>query len=111
MPTVDFEKEMADFVGSSQGGSPIKEIYKIIPTLNNQQIRVLMCLRYYIRKYSPELDPLSSFIQDYLQNMGKNKNLGFLQSNQLRSLLKAYTQDEMLRGIKISSTNIKEGEQ
>lgn len=111
MPIVDFEKEMSDFIGSSQGGSPIKDIYKIIPTLTNQQIRVLTCLQYYIKKYSPNLDPLKEYINDYLSKMSKNKNLGFLQSNQLRSLLKAYTQDEMLRGIKISSTNMREGEQ
>jgi hypothetical protein len=37
--------------------------------------------------------------------MAENKNLGLLSSKVLQNLLSAYTQNEYLRGIKVSTVN------
>jgi hypothetical protein len=105
MAAVDFEKEFADFVNTTNNSS-ITDIYKIIPSFNNEQIKIYLVLTYYIQKY--DLKPLRAFINEYASHMKTNKNLNFLSSMNLKSLLKAYTVDEQLRGIKISQNNIKE---
>lgn len=105
MALVDFEKEFSDFVNTS-GSSPIKDIYTIIPSLNQEQLQILLLLQYYIKKY--DLLDLKVFLDNYLSNMKTNKNLNFLSSMNMKSLLKAYTQDELIRGIKVNSSTIKE---
>lgn len=105
MAIVDFEKEFSEFVNTGASSS-ITDIYKIIPTLTNDQIQVVLALRYFINKY--DLKPVEGFLYDYMKNMKTNKNLGFLNNMQLKQLLKSYTQEELIRGIKIQSTTNKE---
>ncbi len=101
MAEIDFEKEFSDFVMGSDS-SPITEIYKIIPYLNNQQMQILNGLQYFAKKW--DLEDLQQFVEGYLDSQRKNKNLGFLSSMNMKNLLKAYTNEEMIRGIKVSAT-------
>jgi hypothetical protein len=103
---IDFEQEFEKFIIDSSG-SAIKDIYSIIPSLSQEQIQIYLTLQYYIEKYDAK--PLKKFLDDYAMSMKKNKNLGFLSSMNMKSLLKAYTVDEQLRGIKINTNTNKEG--
>lgn len=105
MALVDFEKEFSEFVGGNNS-SAIKDIYKIIPHLSQDQLQVVLTLKYMIAKY--DLKDLDIFLDDYLSSMKNNKNLNFLSSMNMKALLKAYTQDEMIRGIKINSSSVRE---
>lgn len=102
---IDFEKEFEQFV-TDDSGSAIRDIYTIIPSMNQQQLKIISTLKYYANKYNNK--ELLEFINDYLINMKKNKNLGFLSSMNMKSLLKAYTADEMIRGIKASVNHMEE---
>lgn len=102
---IDFEQEFARFVGGSEG-SAIKDIYSIIPTLSNSQIKVINTLNYYIKKY--DLEELREVLQEYLITISKNKNLGFIQSNVVKNFLKAYTQEELIKGIKVNTQSKQE---
>lgn len=101
---LDFDKEMSKFVNSDS--SAIKEIYQIIPTLNSGQIRVINMLKYYIEKW--DLQDLRSVLADYLVTIKANKNLNFFSSMTVKNLLKAYTAEEMIKGIKVQSQTSKD---
>ncbi|NMB98227.1 MAG: hypothetical protein GYA02_16740 [Clostridiaceae bacterium] len=96
----DFEEQFAKFVNNGQG-SAIKDIYEIIPSLNNEQIRIINALNYYVKKY--DLVEVREMIGEYKKAIIKNKNLGFLSSMNMKNLLKAYTQEELVKGIKINA--------
>lgn len=102
---IDFENEFSKFV-SAGDGSAIRDIYSIIPALNNEQIKVINALVYYIKKY--ELLDLKEFLEEYKNQIVKNKNLNLVSSMNVKSLLKAYTQDELIRGIKVNSQQVQE---
>lgn len=104
---LDFDKEFNEFV-SSGDGSAIKDIYEIIPSISQEQMQIVHTLEYYIEKWN--LSELKKFLGEYKKTSSKNKNLGFLSSMNMKSLLKAYTQDELIRGIKISSQKSQEGD-
>lgn len=101
MAEIDFEKEFSDFVMGSDS-SAIMEIYKIIPYMNADQIKVINSLQYFVEKW--ELEDLQNFIESYALSQKKNRNLNFLSSMNMKSLLKAYTNEEMIRGIKVQAT-------
>jgi hypothetical protein len=103
MPKVDFDKEFSLFCNDNQS-SAIKDIYAIIPTLDNSQIRVINALNFYINKY--DLQDLKQLIDQYLDFIKKNKNLNFIRSMNVKNLLRAYTQEELVRGIKVNANNI-----
>ncbi|PNT90890.1 hypothetical protein CDQ83_13695 [Clostridium thermosuccinogenes] len=102
---IDFEQEFSKFVSSGEG-SAIKDIYNIIPSLSTSQIKILNALSYYIKKY--DLQDLKELVEDYLKNVSKNKNLNFLSSMNVKNLLKAYTQEELIKGIKINTQSKQE---
>ncbi|NLK93378.1 MAG: hypothetical protein GX273_09710 [Bacteroidales bacterium] len=97
---LDFEEQFSKFVNNGQG-SAIKDIYEIIPSLNNEQIRIINALNYYVKKY--DLIEVSEMLKEYTKFIIKNKNLGFLSSMNMKNLLKAYTQEELVKGIKINT--------
>lgn len=101
MAEIDFEKEFSEFVMSSDS-SPIREIYQIIPYLSSKQMQVINGLMYYAEKW--QLEDLKEFIGSYMESQRKNKNLGFLSSMNMKNLLKAYTNEEMIRGIKVTAS-------
>lgn len=102
---IDFEQEFSKFV-SGGDGSAIRDIYNIIPTLNNGQIKIINTLNYYIKKY--DLPELQEVINEYLLTIAKNKNLNFMSSMNVRNLLKAYTQEELIKGIKVNTQSKQE---
>lgn len=54
------------------------------------------------------MQDLKELVEDYLKNVSKNKNLNFLSSMNVKNLLKAYTQEELIKGIKISTQSKQE---
>jgi len=102
---IDFEQEFAKFV-SGGDSSAIKDIYAIIPSMNNTQIKILNTLNYYVKKY--DLLDLKEVLEDYIKSIVKNKNLNLMSSMNVKNLLKAYTQEELIKGIKVSTQPNKE---
>ena len=100
MPEIDYDKEFSSFVTGGEG-SAIKDIYNIIPSLSPAQMQVINTLDYFAGKWC--LSGIRKFVDSYLLSVNENKSLGFVKSNQAKSLLKAYTQDELIRGVKINS--------
>lgn len=100
MPKLDFDDMFSSFVTGGEG-SAIKDIYNIIPSLSPEQMQVINTLNYYADKW--ELSEIRAFVDSYLKSVNKNKPLGFVKSNQAKALLKAYTQDELIRGVKVNS--------
>lgn len=96
---IDFEQEYSNF--TSTDSSAIKDIYEIIPAMTNAQLKVVNALDYFISKY--ELTDLQSVITKYLKMSEKNKNLSFIKSMNVKNLLKAYTQESLIQGIRISA--------
>jgi hypothetical protein len=105
MANVDYDKVFDKFM-STNGSSAIKEIYGMLPALSSDKILILNSLNMIADKYNCE--ELSLFCLDYVQKCSVNKPLSFLNSFSIKNFLKAYTTDEMLRGIKIQS-NINSG--
>jgi len=100
MPNIDFDEVFSSFIGTGESSS-ILDIYKIIPSASQEQMKIINSLEFYIKRW--DLDDLKSFLEDYKKYMNKNKNLNFLSSMNMKSLLKAHTQDELIRGIKVNS--------
>ena len=96
---IDFEKEFEEFVLGNNTNA-INEIHKIIPTLDSEQIKIITALTYYAEKYN--LLELKAFISEYKKLKAQNKDLSFMKSMNMKNLLKAYTNEEMIRGTKIN---------
>ena len=103
---LDFDKEFESFVAGDTG-SAIKEIHRIIPSMTQEQMQIYSSLVYYADKW--QLEDLKQFLTAYNSMTTKNKNLGMLSSFNMKNLLKAYTQDELIRGIKVQN-NVNQGE-
>lgn len=106
MANVDFDKVFDSFMSSS-GTTAIQSIYEMVPTLTPDKILILNSLKLIAKKY--ECEELNLFVDDYVQKCKVNKPLGFINSMSIKNFLKAYTTDEMLRGIKIQS-NVNSGD-
>ena len=100
---IDFEKEFSEFTDSGQGGSSVKEIYNLIPTLTQEQLEIYMQLNYFINEY--KLEGLRETLITFMSMQKKNKNLSFIRNTTLKNLMKAYTQEELIRGIKVQRMN------
>ncbi|WP_202709707.1 hypothetical protein [Sporosalibacterium faouarense] len=97
---IDFDKELDKFIAQGNQGTAIKDIHNLIPCFTDVQLEIIHSLQFFADKY--DLFELDNFIANYMQSKVKNKNLNFLKSMNVKSLLKAYTQDELIRGIKYS---------
>lgn len=97
---LDFDRDFESFV-TGDTGSAIKDIHKIIPSMSQEQMQIYNTLVYYAKKW--ELEDLTEYLNAYKEMTSKNKNLGMLSSFNMKNLLKAYTQDELIRGIKVNS--------
>lgn len=101
---IDFQAALDSFSQSSmQGSDPIASIYNILPTYSPKQQRMLVVMRYFIARW--DLDDIQEALEQMQKTISTNKNLGLLQQKSLESLLSAYTQNEMIRGIKVQSFN------
>lgn len=103
MAEIDFQAMLDDWTASSSGSNPIESIYKIIPKYDNYQMKMLMVLNYFVSKW--DLDDVRALFQETDKLLSSNRNLGFMSSKNLERLLAAYTQNEMIRGIKVNSFN------
>lgn len=100
MAELDFQAMLDGFTGGSSA-NPIESIYKIIPCYDNYQMKLLMAIKYYAAKW--ELEDVSDLLSKIDVLLGKNRNLGFMSSRNLQNLLAAYTQNEMIRGVKVNA--------
>lgn len=96
---LDFDKEFSEFVSQSQNNSAITDIYKIIPYLTQEQVQIYLSIKYYINKYN--LVNLNNILEEYFTILKENKNLSFISSYNIKNLLKAYTQEELIKGINV----------
>lgn len=106
MANVDYDKIFDKFMNSSSSSS-IESIYNMLPTLTADKIMILNSILMIADKY--DCEELKTFCSDYYKKCNNNKPLGFVNSFSIKNFLKAYTTDEMLRGIKIQS-NVNSGE-
>ena len=103
MPEIDFDKMLGSFVLPSSDGDPIKSIYDIIPCMDSTQMHLKFQLMYFIEKY--DLVEWRKVFEDIGEQLAKNKNISFMSSQNLKALLSAYTQNELVRGIKVQTMN------
>ena len=99
---IDFDSLFSGM--AAQGVSnPIKAIHDILPTYDNVQMQLRFQAQYYIDKY--ELDDARGVFREIDKMMGQNKNLTLLGNKTLEALLSAYSQSELVRGIKVQAIN------
>lgn len=96
---IDFSKMMDEFIISGSGSeSSIKQIYDIIPTFSQEQIKVLSALRFFIVKYN--LKDLQEIIDFILSYQTKNKSMSFWEHNSVKQMLKTSSLEELVKGVK-----------
>lgn len=100
MAELDFQAILDGMVGGQSNSDPIRSIYDILPTYDSEQQLLLFQAYYFIEKY--DLQDMRAMFENFGGVMRKNKNLGLLSSKTLQNLLSAYTQNELVRGIKVS---------
>ena len=100
---IDFQAVLDSMTAGNVSNDPIRSIYEILPTYDNEQQHLLFQAFYFIEKY--DLSDMRAMFDSFGAVMSKNKNLGLLSSKVLQNLLSAYTQNEYLRGIKVSTLN------
>lgn len=103
MANVDFQAMLDSMSAGNVSNDPIRSIYGILPTYDNVQQSLLFQAFYFIEKY--DLADMRAMFESFEVVMKNNKNLGLLSSKVLQNLLGAYTQNEYLRGIKVSTVN------
>lgn len=103
MADIDFEAILNGMSAGNSSSDPIRSIYEILPVYDSVQQLLLFQAFYFIEKY--DLQDMRSMFENFSEVMSKNKNLGILSSKTLKDLLSAYTQNEYLRGIKVSTLN------
>lgn len=103
MPDIDFDSIFSGMSIPSQDGDPIKSIYDIIPSMDSTQMHLKFQLMYFISKY--DLTEWKTVFDEIDKQLLSNKNISFMSSQNLKSLLAAYTQNELVRGIKVQTMN------
>ena len=103
MSEIDFQVMLDKMSSGGIGSDPIKSIYDILPTFDPVQQLLLFQAFYFIEKYN--LEDMRAMFEKFTKVMASNKNLGLMSSQNLKSLLSAYTQNELVRGIKVQAVN------
>lgn len=103
MPEIDFDKMLNSVAIPTADGDPIKSIYDIIPCMDSTQMHLKFQLMYFIEKYG--LTEWRHVFEEIDEQLMKNKNISFMSSQNLKALLSAYTQNELVRGIKVQTMN------
>ncbi len=103
MAEINFQQILDSMSAGNVSNDPIRSIYDILPKYDNEQQHLLFQAFYFIEKY--DLCDMRAMFESFDKVMGDNKNLGLLSSKVLQNLLSAYTQNEYLRGIKVSTLN------
>lgn len=99
--SIDFQKMLDGFAVGASSGNPIESIYNIIPKYDQYQLQQQFIINYFCSKW--KLDDVRQAFNDLDRVLGQNRNLGFMSSQNLRNLLAAYTQNELVRGIKVNA--------
>lgn len=108
MAEIDFQSMLDSFGTPAAESDPIKSIYEIIPYMDSTQMQLKFQLMYFIKKY--QLVEWEAVFAEIDKQLKCNKSLSFMSSQSLKSLLSAYTQNELVRGVKVQSINTnKEG--
>lgn len=103
---LDFTKMFDEFFANGSGSSAVREVYDIMPTFNQEQLNIIAAAQYYINKY--DLQDFQVYMQSIMQLQAKNKNLSFFDKQSTKSLLRAYTVDELLGRVKPSIQHVEE---
>lgn len=103
MPEIDFDKMLGTMSIPTTEGDPIKSVYDIIPCMDSVQMHLKFQLMYFIEKYN--LEEWRVVFREIDDQLASNKNLSFMSSQNLKALLSAYTQNELVRGIKVQTMN------
>lgn len=100
---LDFEKAFSDFALKGDGSSVVSEVYDILPSLTPIQMSLLHQLVFFADKY--ELPELIAFVEAYKRDVKANKNLGVIQSMNVKTLLRAYSLEEYFKGMSVNKIN------
>lgn len=100
---IDFQAAFDSFGTGSNSGNPIQAIYNIIPKYDSFQLKQLFIIKYFVAKW--KLDDVQQLLDDMDKRQENNRNLSFMSSQNLKALLAAYTQSELVRGIKVNAYN------
>lgn len=103
MAEIDFQGMLDGFVTPTAESDPIKSIYDIIPCMDSIQMHLKFQLMYFIEKY--DLDEWREIFKEIDAQLRSNKSINFMSSQNLKALLSAYTQNELVRGIKVQTLN------
>lgn len=99
---LDFQKMLDEFANNTGGQTnPIREIYNIIPTYTPRQQKLLFIVKHFVDKW--DLDDIAYVLREMAQTYASNKNLGMIEKRTLHDLLAAYTQEDLIRGVKVQS--------
>lgn len=99
---LDFQKMLDEFANNAGGQTnPIREIYNIIPTYTPRQQKLLFIVKHFVDKW--DLDDIAYVLREMAQTYASNKNLGMIEKRTLHDLLAAYTQEDLIRGVKVQS--------
>ena len=104
---LDFDKLLGSPVTGAGDSDPIKSIYDIIPSYDNTQLQLKFQVMYFVEKY--DLSEWKKVFEHIDNQLRTNKNISFFGQSTLKNLLSAYTQNELVRGIKVQSINSNEG--
>lgn len=100
---IDFQAVLDSMTAGNVSNDPIRSIYEILPQYDNVQQHLLFQAFYFIEKY--DLSDMRAMFESFDKVMAHNKNLGLLSSKVLKDLLGAYTQNELVRGVKVNTMN------
>lgn len=102
---------MADFdlgalinsMGEGVAANPIESLFKMMPTYDNVQMQLRFQAEYFINKY--DLEDARQVFASIDGMMSKNKNMTLFAQKNFQSILAAYTQTELVRGVKVQTVN------
>lgn len=101
---IDYDREFSKLM-TSHDTDAVRSIYELQPSFSPAQIKYITTLRYIARKYNnTKLDDYVTMIEHYICN---NKDLGFFGSGNVKSMLRAITMQEYMRGIDYHATQTK----
>lgn len=98
---VDFQAEFSKMM-ESKDTDAVKSIYDLQPSFSPKQLKTITTLRYIAHKYN--LDNLDNYITMLENYISKNKDLGFFGGSNVKSMLRAVTMQEYMRGIDYHAT-------
>lgn len=96
----NFDELFSEFSrsGSSSG---IMDVYKMMPYLTEQQIKIYVDAMFFVDKWG--LEDTGKYLDNLIEMKKINRSLGFMPS--VKQFLKYSTLDEKVRNVKVQQTN------